>query len=722
VQRALKLLLLVLAVVLLPACAEPAPPSVIVWHHYRGKEQEALEKVARAFEAETGATVALLALPYDGYGAKLEAAIPRGNGPDVFLSPHERLGTYLANKLVTPAGDAFPDEDLARYEAASVDAITDRGTRWAVPLATKCVALYLASKYVQTPPETLEELLTAGRAAGKGVVPLAYEAHSAYFHAPFLQAYGGKLFDGKGFAMVGPEAERAAERVAELARAHDIPEEPSGDLVKQMFTSGGAVAAISGPWLAADLPPEVKYTVVPLPRIEGAGRMRPYLTVDGAFLTPQGATKERARALVRYFGGDASAKVRAAEGKQVVANRAVWGEIDDPVLSAFHEAGTLAVPMPASVAMRATWVPAEQAMRKILRGDATPAAALAEAKARYDDVMRPPPPPPSPVPVVLLLGLALLAGAFLAVRRVREPSFRKEVAASVPAYKYVAHAVVTVFVLVVLPLLAGTATSFFAGTRDEPRYVGLTHYIEILTARGQPLLSHGSFYLTLLVTVGWTVVNVVAHVGIGLVLGTILSRPLMRMRAVYRVLLVVPWAVPSYVTALAWKGMFHRQFGAVNALLAAVGVEPVSWFSQFSTAFTANVATNVWLGFPFMMVVVLGALTSIPKDVLEAAEVDGATRFQAFRLVTLPLLKPTLLPAVVLGSVWTFNMFNVVFLVSGGEPDGTTDILVSEAYRWAFARNAQYGYAAAYAVIIFGLLALASRVTSGVGKERGAAR
>ncbi len=129
--------------------------------------------------------------------------------------------------------------------------------------------------------------------------------------------------------------------------------------------------------------------------------------------------------------------------------------------------------------------------------------------------------------------------------------------------------------------------------------------------------------------------------------------------------------------------MFHRQFGAVNALLYAIDrafgldLKPIAWFSHFSTAFAANVATNVWLGFPFMMVVTLGALTAVPEDVLEAAEVDGATRWQRFRLVTLPLLRPTLLPAVVLGAIWTFNMFNVVFLVSGGEPDGTTDILVS---------------------------------------------
>jgi arabinogalactan oligomer/maltooligosaccharide transport system permease protein len=272
----------------------------------------------------------------------------------------------------------------------------------------------------------------------------------------------------------------------------------------------------------------------------------------------------------------------------------------------------------------------------------------------------------------------------------------------------VAHAVLAVVVLVVLPLLAGAVTSLFAG-RDIPRYVGLANYVSILTARGGPLLARGSFYATLGVTVLWTVVNVLLHVAIGLVLGVAISRPFMRLRAVYRVLLILPWAVPSYVTALAWKGMFHRQFGAVNALLQALGGESVSWFSHFSTAFAANVATNVWLGFPFMMVVTMGALTSIPQDVLEAAEVDGASRWQRFRRVTLPLLGPVLLPAVILGAVWTFNMFNVVFLVSGGEPDGATDILVSEAYRWAFTRDRQFGYAAAYAVLIFLLLALGSR-------------
>ena len=268
-------------------------------------------------------------------------------------------------------------------------------------------------------------------------------------------------------------------------------------------------------------------------------------------------------------------------------------------------------------------------------------AALEEAQHRFDDVTRPLPPPASPAPLLVLLGGLLLAGAFLGVRRARQPDFRLAVRKSLPAYRYVDARRARGRRARRPAARRWCAHLALRRSARSPRYVGRRATTSaILTARGGPLLAHGSFYMTLLVTVLWTVVNVALHLAFGLALGVALSRPVMRMRAAYRVLLILPWAVPSYVTALAWKGMFHRQFGAVNALLKALGAEPVSWFAHFSTAFAANVATNVWLGFPFMMVVVLGALTSIPKDVLEAAEVDGATRWQRFRLVTLPLLGP----------------------------------------------------------------------------------
>ncbi len=299
---------------------------------------------------------------------------------------------------------------------------------------------------------------------------------------------------------------------------------------------------------------------------------------------------------------------------------------------------------------------------------------------------------------------------------------RRALAAHRVAYAYVAPAALGMLVLVLVPFVFGLALGFFNHCEGRFEFVGLRNFWEILSGGGAPLTHPLNFYFTLGVTLLWTVVNVALHTGIGLGLALLLRNPTLRFKGVYRVLLIVPWAVPNYITALMWKGMFHRQFGAVNQVLGLLGISPVSWFSHFWSAFTANVVTNTWLGFPFMMVVSLGALQSIPRELYEAAEVDGASRWATFRHITLPLLKPALLPAVVLGSIWTFNMFNVIYLVSGGEPGGSTDILITEAYRWAFIRYERYGLAAAYAVLIFlillGYTYLTSRVTR-AAKEAG---
>ncbi len=690
--------------------------TISIWHSYRGDEEKALGMVARQYEAlHPGTAIDVLPVPSDAFPAKLEGAIPHAHGPDLFIQAHVWIGSYVAEHLAVPVGEAMPEADVAAFDEVALRAVTFDGARYAVPLANKCLALFVNDRLVTRTPATLEGIVALQPALPAGTYALAYNAMNAYYHAPFLHAFGGRMLDGDRFAFVGERAARSLDFVHTLLQSGATPEEPGGALVKQLFAEGRAAIVIDGPWLAADLGdvPGLAYHVEPLPTLAATGqKLRPFLTVEGVFVTPQGATHTQALAFARWLGGDEAGATRAKVGAQVVPRRAAWeGALlaGSQNLRAFHDAAQGAEPMPSNSAMQAAWEPANRAIKKVLRGDAPADEALLEAQHRFEDETRPPPPPASPTPAFLVLGALLAAGAWMVVQRARAPGFRAAVRASLPAYAYVTHAVLAVIALVILPLLAGAVTSLFAG-KDAQHYVGLANYASILTARGGSLLAHGSFYMTLLVTVLWTALNITLHVSIGLVLGIALSRPLLRLKAVYRVLLILPWAVPSYVTALAWKGMFHRQFGAVNALLQLAGVSPVSWFSHFSTAFAANIATNVWLGFPFMMVVVLGALTSISKDVLEAAEVDGATRWQRFRYVTLPLLGPVLLPAVVLGSVWTFNMFNVVFLVSGGEPDGTTDILVSEAYRWAFTRDRQFGYAAAYAVLIFLLLAFGSRV------------
>lgn len=283
------------------------------------------------------------------------------------------------------------------------------------------------------------------------------------------------------------------------------------------------------------------------------------------------------------------------------------------------------------------------------------------------------------------------------------------------AYAYVAPALVGMGVLVLVPFALGLGLAFTTFHEGQFTFVGLANFVEILGGGGRPFWAPLSFYFTLAVTLLWTLANITLHVGIGLGLALLLKDPDLRFKGLYRVLLVVPWAVPNYITALIWKGMFNKQYGLINEVLGGLGIEPVGWFSTFWKAFAANLTTNTWLGFPFMMVVALGALQSIPKDLLEAAEVDGASRWDRFRHITLPLLKPALFPAVILGSIWTFNMFNIIYLVSGGQPEGATDILITEAYRQAFERD-RYGYAAAYSVLIFLILLVYSLATQRASK------
>ncbi len=298
------------------------------------------------------------------------------------------------------------------------------------------------------------------------------------------------------------------------------------------------------------------------------------------------------------------------------------------------------------------------------------------------------------------LGLAVLASAF-----------RERIRPHLGAYAYVAPAIAGVVLLVFVPFGYGLSLAFYDVTPTRERFVGLTNFVDIILARGAG--DAHSFYYTFGVTALWTVVNVFLHIAIGLGLAMLLQDSKLRFRNVYRVLLIVPWAIPNYITALIWKAMFNAEYGLVNRVF---NLGSFSWFDHPVSAFFANLATNVWLGFPFMMVTALGALQSIPRELYEAADVDGAGRWKKFTNVTLPLLKPAMIPAVILGAIWTFNLsFNVIYLVSGGAPDGATDILVTQAFRYAFEQY-RYGYAAAYATIIFLILLTYTVLTNRITK------
>lgn len=229
--------------------------------------------------------------------------------------------------------------------------------------------------------------------------------------------------------------------------------------------------------------------------------------------------------------------------------------------------------------------------------------------------------------------------------------------------------------------------------------IGLRQYVKIFTEPSQP-----DFYAVFWKTIIWTLVNVFFHVVIGVFLALLLSQKL-RGRSAYRTILILPWAIPQYIVALTWRGMFNYEYGSINIVITKyLGLPAVEWLKSPTEAFLACILTNVWLGFPFMMVIALGALQSIPHELYEAADIDGARWWHKVKTITLPLIRPIMIPAVTLGTIWTFNNLNIVWLVSNaGEPSDNTHILVSFVYKAAF-NFYSYSYAAALSMVIFGIL------------------
>ena len=308
------------------------------------------------------------------------------------------------------------------------------------------------------------------------------------------------------------------------------------------------------------------------------------------------------------------------------------------------------------------------------------------------------PPAPDTSPILFAIGsivcslIALLA--FLRWKDAKEGKHRGKL-----AHAYIAPALIALAVLTFYPVIYGIWLSFTDANQTQlgdESWVGLENFVAVLTSAG--------FVRVTLFTLIWTITNVAAHVGLGLALALVLNNPHVRGRTAYRTALLLPWAIPSYISVLVWKGMLQPE-GLVDSIL---GTE-FEMLADPSGAKTLVILVNIWLGVPFMMMSLSGAIQALPQDMYEAAEVDGISTWNQFKHLTLPNLKSALIPLSLLGFIWTFNMFNVIYLMTDGGPNlrfgepGETDILITYVYDVAF-RDGAYGVAAAWSVVIFLML------------------
>ncbi|MFG2830626.1 carbohydrate ABC transporter permease [Streptomyces sp. NPDC048434] len=279
----------------------------------------------------------------------------------------------------------------------------------------------------------------------------------------------------------------------------------------------------------------------------------------------------------------------------------------------------------------------------------------------------------------------------------------------------VAPVVLVIGVIIGYPLVRGVFLSLTdANEANVERNIGVNHLPATYKFTGldnyQAVLSDSVFWDRLGWTVLWTVGCVSLTFLIGLALANMLNRTL-RGRTVYRLALILPWAIPAFISIFTWRMLYNEKNGILNKLLAGGGIDAVPWLNDPTWAKLSVIAVNVWLGVPFMLVALLGGLQSIPGELYEAAEMDGAGAWQRFRNITVPGLRGVSSTVILLSTIWTFNMFPVIFLLTRGGPGDATEILVTYAYRLSFIDSPRnFSESAAWGVLILVLLSVVAVV------------
>ena len=237
-------------------------------------------------------------------------------------------------------------------------------------------------------------------------------------------------------------------------------------------------------------------------------------------------------------------------------------------------------------------------------------------------------------------------------------------------------------------------------------YSGWDNFTRVITDPG----IQGPFFQIFIWTIIFSLLSVIFTLIIGLLMACLVQWEPLKGNGTYRLLLILPYAVPAFISILIFRGLFNQNFGEINTLLSLLfGIEP-EWFSNEFLAKTMVLIVNTWLGYPYMMILCIGLLKSIPSDLYEASAIDGATPWQNLTSITVPLIIKPLIPLLIASFAFNFNNLVLIALLTGGGPNiigasvpaGATDILVSYTFRMAFGQYGQdYGLASAIATFIF---------------------
>jgi multiple sugar transport system permease protein len=268
------------------------------------------------------------------------------------------------------------------------------------------------------------------------------------------------------------------------------------------------------------------------------------------------------------------------------------------------------------------------------------------------------------------------------------------------AWMLIAPAMLFIAVIVAWPLLETIRLSFTDADLGGESYVGTVNYVDIFT--------DDRFWEIVGRTFFWMFLSVSLKIVIGLIGATLLNAAVPG-KALFRILVMPPWVIPIAIGVIGWKWLYNGYFGLISGVLQRVGIidEPIALLATKTSAFYSAVATDVWVGTPMVTLFFLAAMQGVSRDLYEAAWVDGANRWYRFRRITIPQIMPVIVSMALLSAIWTFNSFEIIWILTEGGPRGATTTLIVNTYDVAISSQ-RFGEGAARAVVIVFLLAVFS--------------
>lgn len=269
----------------------------------------------------------------------------------------------------------------------------------------------------------------------------------------------------------------------------------------------------------------------------------------------------------------------------------------------------------------------------------------------------------------------------------------------VEPFLYLSPAILLLGTVILIPLIVGISYSFQSIELLNPfntGWVGFENYQKLWTDR--------KFWLALENTFWWTFWSISFQFMLGLGLAMLLTTRFFG-KKLYQALVFLPWAVPTFLSALTWAWLFNPVIGPLPHWMASLGIlsEPYNIMGDPDLAMWGPIVANIWFGVPFFAITLLAALQSIPSDMYEAAEIDGASAWQTFTKITLPFLAPMIAITIMLRTIWIANFADLIYVMTGGGPANSTQIVSSYIFTTAF-RKLDFGYASAIAVALLGIL------------------